>query len=211
MKNITLQYLSENFDDLSNQVGNNCFVVSFDTNEVSYGENNDYNADYIAENNIPFYNTYRDGGTIVHSPNDIGLIFIIDVKYDLIHNKFLNALKTFIENKLDGQHSVTLDTNDILVDGYKVASGAEKCAGTQFRKLYAAFQISLNVNLELIRNICTKEMVKTPKGLSEFGLTRDDMLQFVSQWWNNFCSENNIVPDREELYPFEVEKSNGEY
>ena len=195
MKNISLQYLSENLDTLLAQVGNNCLIVSFDTSEITYGDIDDYNSEYITQNNIPLYDIARDGGTIVHSPGDIGVIFITDVRYDLIHNKFLNALKTFIENKLDNSHTVTLDTNDILVDGYKVASGVEKCAGVLFRKLYAAFQLSLNVDLELIQNVCNKEMVKTPKGMSEFNITREELLGFVSQWWSDYCTSKGITPD----------------
>ena len=47
----------------------------------------------------------------------------------------------------------------------------------------------INTKLEDIKKICTKPMVKVPKGLSEYGITTEE----VKEWFLDFCKkdENN--------------------
>jgi hypothetical protein len=77
--------------------------------------------------------------------------------------------------------SVRQDNNDILVDGFKVASGAEVSLPNGFR--YVAYQISINQDLETIKHACLKPMVKVPKALSEYGITTEEMVDFCKNYW----------------------------
>jgi hypothetical protein len=73
--------------------------------------------------------------------------------------------------KAKGLNAVYED-NDILVDGYKVCG----TSGVRFGRVdYTALFIGINTNLEDIKTICTKPMVKIPKGLSEYGITIDEI------------------------------------
>lgn len=46
--------------------------------------------------------------------------------------------------------------------------------------------------METIQYVCLKPMVKIPKALSDFGITRNDMLEFIKRWWHDFCVEHGI-------------------
>ncbi len=82
--------------------------------------------------------------------------------------------------------NVTTDNNDILVDGYKVAS---TCV-TRYGDIdYTGGHIGINTKLEDIKKICTKPMVKVPKGLSEFGITTEE----VKEWFLDFCKKDEEI------------------
>lgn len=59
-----------------------------------------------------------------------------------------------------------------------------KCGSYSSRRygdiLYSAFHVSINCNLELIKNICNKPMVKIPKGLNDFAITQEDVIGFLN-------------------------------
>ena len=42
--------------------------------------------------------------------------------------------------------------------------------------VYTAIHISIGMDLDLIKAICTKPMVKTPKGLQDYGITQDEII-----------------------------------
>ena len=80
-------------------------------------------------------------------------------------------------------NSVRQDNNDVLVDDFKVANGAEVILSGGYH--YIAYQISINQNLEIIRHACLKPMVKVPKALSEYGITTEEMVKFCEDYWLN--------------------------
>lgn len=74
--------------------------------------------------------------------------------------------------------------NDIIVDDtYKVASYSSRRFG---KSCFGAFQISFTVDLELIKSICVKKMVKIPRGLNDFGVTFDEVFAIFNKTKNNF-------------------------
>lgn len=75
------------------------------------------------------------------------------------------------------------ESNDVLVDGYKVCG---LCV-TQYGRIdYTAGFIGLNVNLDHIKAICRKPMKKIPKGLSEYGITTVE----VERMFLDFCEQD---------------------
>ena len=94
---------------------------------------------------------------------EIGL-FSKDIE-NQFHVQFADTLKQYlINNNIDCEYQ----GNDLIVDGiYKVASYSTRRYGDI---LFTAFHIAINVNLEMIKKVCTKPMVKIPKGLSEYGI-----------------------------------------
>jgi len=67
-----------------------------------------------------------------------------------------------------------IQDNDLMVDGvYKVASHASALIDGF---CYTTVHVSINANIPLIKLVCTKPMKKIPKGLSEFGITAEEML-----------------------------------
>lgn len=71
--------------------------------------------------------------------------------------------------------------NDILIDGCKVCG----LGITRYGRIdYTCGFIGINTNLEHIKAICRKTMEKVPMGLSEYGITTED----VEEMFLNFCA-----------------------
>ena len=46
--------------------------------------------------------------------------------------------------------------------------------------------ISFSVDLEQIESVCTKPMEKIPAGLNEFGVTREEVEEWLHEFWFRF-------------------------
>ena len=151
--------------------------------EVVYGANGSCNTEWPDENNISYVHQSKlqGGGCIVGVAGNI----FVDVKSKLPDNgiclsdNFSKALCEYLKSK--GLDSVRQDNNDVLVEGYKVASG---CETTVDDNQYMGYQISINQDIETIRHACNKEMIKVPKGLSEYGITTEDIKDFCIKYWS---------------------------
>ena len=73
--------------------------------------------------------------------------------------------------------NVIIADNDLLIDGkYKCGSYSSR----RFNDiLYTAVHISIRADVDMIHSICLKPMNKLPKGLSEFGITTDEIKNFI--------------------------------
>lgn len=141
---------------------------------VSVGIQEDINEQYCIDNNIPVYRIKRSGGPIVSSVGDYDFV-IVEKNNKFRQPQILTKLLTLLVSK---NIKVEFENNDLLVDGYKVASYA--CRDVP-GGLYTAIHISMSVNMELIKNICKKEMIKVPKGLYDFGITNDDIDKIITE------------------------------
>lgn len=152
-----------------------CFVYGVpDGNYVFTGTTNSCNCEYCEKNNVKILPIPNEGGVIVVNKGDVEIAIFKDNGYDICRKymKILfNELKTKIPN-------ISLEGNDMMIDG------KYKCIGSSSRNLshpltpyvYTAIHISLDVDLELIKHICQKEMKKIPKGLSEYGFTTEEVI-----------------------------------
>ena len=140
-----------------------------------YTGSDNFNEIYCKKNNISILHLGYQGGTIVFSESDLGIALFLNDEIDasILRDKLSEYIsKNFKTNNID--------KTDILINGYKVAGITPMKKGNKFIYL---FQISYSVNLDLIKNICTKEMKKTPKGLNNYGvLTRSDLILEVKSW-----------------------------
>lgn len=149
--------------------------------EVGYGDDCDFNKEYCDLYNIPYYNRGGDGGTIVFSKGNVAVGFVYN------NRKYRKWMLTCLLDDLSvyfkslGLNSAR-SRNDILIDGYKVASGCAINLKPDFKWTYEAVQISVNQEIELIQNICTKPMAKMPRALSEYGITTEEIAQWCSEW-----------------------------
>ena len=124
------------------------------------------------------YEAYYNGGTIVGNEGDIAFAHFSHIGNGWMEN-FIEHFLDWLKGK--GLNAV-YESNDILVDGYKVCG---MCTTRYGRIDYTAGFISLNTNLDHIKQICKKPMVKVPKGLSEYGITTEE----VEQMFLKFCKE----------------------
>lgn len=134
---------------------------------VATGDGIKANEQYCLDNNIPILPFPNSGGCIVIYPDDI----VCGLLTRQTDNDFVVRLLRLFANWLK-KHGVSAEFtgNDVLIDGkYKVASGSATVFENNFA--YMPIHISMRVDLEQIKNICNKPMVKIPKGLEDYGFT----------------------------------------
>lgn len=142
---------------------------------VHVGIDSTIDEEYCIQNNIPIFKVQRSGGAIVSSINDFDFVIVNNTTNTKEKPELFNKLTTLLV-----KHNiyVSYENNDLLADGYKVASWAyRKVPGG----IYTAIHISMSVDLEKIQRICSKEMVKIPKGLNEFGITNEEVEKLVKE------------------------------
>lgn len=120
--------------------------------------------------------SYNNCGTIIANKGDFGIGYIGKTENQW-HKHFVAYFLNWLRNK--GLNAEYVD-NDILVNGYKVCG---ICVNRYGRIDYTGGIIGINTNLEHIKTICRKPMKKVPKGLSEFGITTEE----VEQMFLDFC------------------------
>lgn len=120
--------------------------------------------------------SYNNAGTIVSNEGDI-LIGHFYTPENGWYDKFIAYFIDWLKEKGLNAEFVS---NDITVDGFKVCG---MCITRYGRIDYTGGIISMNVNLDHIKQICKKPMVKIPKGLSEYGITTEE----VEEMFHKFC------------------------
>lgn len=112
--------------------------------------------------------SFNNGGTILANKGDI-----IFSHLDAPDNGWLDRFVTYFLDwlKVKGLNAV-YQNNDILIDGYKVCG---TCITRYGRIDFSSAILTVNTNLDHIKAICKKPMVKVPKGLSDYGITTQEM------------------------------------
>lgn len=152
---------------------------------VIVGSGNDVDRDEVAKRGLFVTEIGTFGGTIVMNKGDFG----VAVFGPLTETKrlFVSLWQLFISNWASYGVPAELLDNDIVVDGNKCCAISRTNIGDNVLFL---LQVSINVDLEAIRAICKKPMVKTPKGLSEYGITTANVSELFNNWlYFNFPEE----------------------
>lgn len=134
-----------------------------------------FNEEYCIENNITVYPYLSCGGIIVHQDGDFtyGLSCPEKIKVDCEY--ILNGTKHILQKYTNKK--VTVNGNDILVDGLKV------CGSTTYVKnglFLILVYFSFNDKTELINAICNKKTNKNPSYI-DF-ITRENLKLEVMKW-----------------------------
>ena len=138
---------------------------------------NDVNIDYCLKHNITnIIETSNLGGTIVSSAGDLG-IAVLKKRGFKVGDNFLEIL---LENFKDRIPNLHIDNNDLIgEEKYKMASFASAHIGDHY--IYTIIQISMNPNIEHIKNICSKKMTKIPRGFNSYGINVDEIVELIPQ------------------------------
>lgn len=142
---------------------------------VHLGLENDINEEYCKENNIPIFRVQRSGGAIVSNIDDFEFVI---VNKDTDTSKMPPLFNKLVHLLVSKNVPLKIENNDLLCDGYKCASWAYR---TVPGGIYTAMHISMSVNLESIKKICKKEMRKVPKGLNDFGITNEEIMDLIKK------------------------------
>lgn len=123
--------------------------------------------------------SYNNAGTIVSNAGDV-LIGHFSHPENGWNDRFVNYFLAWLrERGLNAEYV----SNDILVDGFKVCG---MCVTRYGRIDYTGGIISMNVNLNHIRALCKKPMVKVPRGLYDYGITTEE----VEEMFLDFCRQD---------------------
>lgn len=155
------------------------FIGVVEETAVHHGYEEEFDKNAAKEYNIPIYDIKRGGGAFVTSPGDVVYCYFIKTKQKNL-NKELGG---FIKEKLQqrGITSANLD-NDLLIDGFKCAGFMDVCINGRY---FYGGHISINCNLELIQKICTKKMEKIPKGLSDYDISTENVIEWIQDFFKN--------------------------
>lgn len=123
----------------------------------------------------PVNMNYR-GGIIIGSSEDFSIEILMPASLDVTGNEIITKFAEII-----GKHvpNVTIDGNDILVNGEKVMGSMQRRVGNVFA--WAA-QISFGEYAEYIEQICKKPAVKKPSKIDKGLLTKDELEKEVLKW-----------------------------
>lgn len=136
------------------------------------------NEDVCIEHGYAILDTKHTGGVVVVSEGDVSIVHFGGIGDGWMH-RFADYL--IDEYKARGLNA-TYEDNDVLVDGYKISG----LSATPYGHIqYSTIHIGINTNLDHIKAICRKPMKKVPKGLSEYGITTEE----VEQMFLEFCEK----------------------
>lgn len=136
----------------------------------------DIDYEFCKKKNIFVAELYYDGGTIIGSSADFGIEIVapssIGLDATFIMNKFHEIFSRYLNN-------VTINGNDIIVDGYKIMGSMRRNVGGAF--VWAA-QVSFADYTDIIEQICNKKSGKKPGYIDNDHLTRDVLESEVLKW-----------------------------
>jgi len=180
-----IDFLREREEEFIDSPNEETAIIILKATEAVYNDNSSCNLEYCDMHNIRAYKgRINTMGTGVMTSGSLILILKRNMKDvgEALSDRFSKALAKYFTEK--GLPAVRCDNNDVMVDNGKVASGGEIFTNG-FN--YMGYQISVNQDIEAIKNICTdKPMIKQPKALSDFGITTEEMLEFCKEFsYNN--------------------------
>lgn len=140
---------------------------------LNYNDNYDYNK----------INTGHSGGCYIAFDGDYMVVYFFKEESE-IKNFINNVILKFVDKlkELLPDENIEFTGNDILINGKKI-SGASSSD-------YAVFFIGYNPDLNVIREVCNKEMLKTPGGLKEY-LSNEQVERILEDIINEFEIEIN--------------------
>ena len=149
---------------------------------VFVGRNSEelYDKQFCLDNNVNLLQFPNEGGIIVVNNGDFDIGHFSYNFYNKFNENFAQYVVDYLVNK---GIKASIVNNDILIDNiYKCCGFSSRLYG---KVLYSAFHVSINVDIDLIKNICKKKMVKIPKGLSDYDITTQEILNLFRNFINN--------------------------
>lgn len=123
--------------------------------------------EYCKENGIMVFPAMHLGGSIVCFPGDLSIMEICWGKSAFA----TEVIQSFVGYLKELGLQAEQEKNDVLVDGKKIASWARATNIEGWTQSVVHF--SVGMDLEVVKKICTKPMVKVPGRLADYGITSD--------------------------------------
>lgn len=146
---------------------------------------NTFNPQKIQELGGQIYNGKWNGGTCVVFPYDLSICIIsrLDI-HNTIGNKLISNIKTYLE-----QQNLTIlrDGNDLLIyipeqdTCKKIASYA---VSTHNNMLETVVHVSIGMDEDIIKQVCTKPVKKQPAGLKQYNISAQEIINYIKPLLN---------------------------
>lgn len=162
---------------LTNQFG---IYISYGEGIHAYHGNQPLNYDLCEELGVRVVDLKYNGGTILGSEKDLSIIMVFPQDSEMNHELIINKIAEIIGNYIP---NVTVDGNDILVNGDKISGSMVRIICGSF--VWAA-QISFEDYSDYIAKLCDKPQVKKPTFIDSSVLTRDQLEEEILQWLSTF-------------------------
>lgn len=135
-----------------------------------------YDADYCDENDIPVLKLNVGGGSIVKGSEDFMMAIACQRRFRVTVAGILENIRNVLQNHTD--RAVTVNGNDILVDGVKV-SGTASWVNADTIMIGSYF--SFSDKSALIREICPLPRTGKVPGYIDF-VTREEFKKAIASW-----------------------------
>lgn len=169
---------------LVDSVKNNKEVMIFchtDEKVIGHGVYEDlFDKDYCVENNIILLNANFPAGACVVFEGDINLIGY-EYGFSDIGKRYIECVNNFLHTK--GINSQIVG-NDLIIEENGIENKVGSYASVWVNEdagVETVAHISMNVDLPLIERICKKPMVKIPKALSDYGITEEEVIEYLNE------------------------------
>lgn len=142
-------------------------------------QSNVVNKELCSELGYDIMGIMHTGGVIVAGEGDVGV-----AHFGRIGNHIIRDFAEYLVDQYKKRGlNATFNGNDVLIDGYKIGG----LSATPYGHIqYSIIHIGVNTSLDDIKAICTKPMVKVPKGMSEYGITSEE----IEKWFLDYCETN---------------------
>lgn len=158
------------------QNGKDGIYISNGNGIHAYHGNLPIDYDLCKELNVRVVELNYGGGTIIGSSNDLSIIIVFPAIMSMCHSFVISKFKEIISKYVP---NVSIDNNDILVNGEKVAgSMTRECEKT----FVWATQVSFQDYSEYIEKICQKKQIKKPAYIDSNLLNRDTLEREIVSW-----------------------------
>lgn len=138
-----------------------------------------YHADKIADRNL--INCSYNAGACIGYAGNVAICAVTQNKSDFVI-KFAKAMKEFLISK--GLDAMVMNNDVVYKDKYlglhKVASGAN-CHNADHTMHSAPCHVSIHIDEEYVRSVCTKRGIKRPSSLDQFGITGEEVLDYLKE------------------------------
>lgn len=138
---------------------------------IMAGTSTEINHQYIQEHNVKLLPIPYSGGCIIVAPGDVQIAYITSHVEDLFLQSFLSKFAGWLRGR---GVNATLRNNDVVIDkNKKVACVAQNVFPNNMA--LKVIHVSINIDADLIANVCQKDTLKIPTGLSSYGITTEEV------------------------------------
>ena len=123
---------------------------------------------------ITVVNTGHKGGIIIGFAESITVFAFTEHPWNA---PFLRKVRDYLRSAgLDAE----IDNNDLVISGVHKIAGTSSMFVPGIGKYFYGIHISINLDRDVIGSVCSKKSGKIPTGLSEFGVSRSDILRVLN-------------------------------